>query len=112
MSPAISRGMSALDLTLTPESDPTALYGYRDGIFAVDLLTAALVELDLFSWLANEPADNKSICGAFSLKERPVDVMLTLFVAMGLLRREGESVFLTQLAREHLMKSSPWCLTP
>ena len=48
--------MSALDLTLAPESDPTALYRYRDGIFAVDLLTAALVfvwaglEFTRFAW--------------------------------------------------------------
>ena len=104
--------MTALDLTLAPESDPTSLYRYRDGIFAVDLLTAALVDLDFFTWLAKQPADNKSICRAFGLKERPVDVMLTLFVAMGLLQREGELVSLTQLAREHLVKSSSWCLFP
>lgn len=104
--------MSALDLTLAPESVPTSLYRYRDGIFAVDLLTAALVELDFFSWLAEKSADNQTICRTFGLKERPVDVMLTLFVAMGLLQREGELVSLTQLAREHLVKSSPWGLFP
>ena len=104
--------MSTFDLTAVPQSDPTAIYRYRDGIFAVDLLTVALVELDLFTWLAEETADKEMICRTFDLKERPVDVMLTLFVAMGLLQRQGELVCLTQLAREQLVKNSPWCVAP
>ena len=104
--------MRTLDLTAAPLIDPTSIYRYRDGIFAVDLLTAALVDLDLFSWLAAKPADTPTICRTFDLKQRPVDVMLTLFVAMGLLQRQNELVSLTQLAREQLVKGSPWCLTP
>src|SRR5262245_9132799 len=104
--------MSVLDLTVGPQSDPSSLYRYRDGVFAVDLLTAALVDLDFFTWLAGKPADNESICRAFGVKERPVDVMLTLFVAMGLLQRQGQLLSLTQLAREHLVKHSSWCLYP
>jgi SAM-dependent methyltransferase len=38
--------------------------------------------------------------------------MLTLFVAMGLLRRENETFHLTDMAREHLVKGSPWFLGP
>jgi len=41
-----------------------------------------------------------------------VDVMLTLFAAMGLMRREGGTCSLTQLAKEHLCSSSPWCIAP
>jgi hypothetical protein len=32
--------------------DPTPLYRIRDGVYAPDLLIAAVVEFDLFSWLA------------------------------------------------------------
>ena len=33
-----------LDLTRAPQSDPLRLYRYRDGIYAVDLLIAAVVQ--------------------------------------------------------------------
>jgi len=46
------------------------------------------------------------------LKQRPVDVMLTLFTAMGLLQRDGEIFRLTDLAKEHLCQSSPWSIAP
>jgi predicted O-methyltransferase YrrM len=104
--------MGTLDLTLAPETDPTAIYRYRDGMLAVDLLTAALTGLDFFTWLNEHPSDQKTICRALELKERPVDVMLTLFVAMGLLQREQEIFRLTKMAREHLVKGSPWHLAP
>jgi SAM-dependent methyltransferase len=76
------------------------------------LLTAAICHLDFFNWLNAHPADSKTICESLGLKERPVDVMLTLFAAMGLVDREGEICRLTELAKEHLNKSSPWCIAP
>ncbi len=43
---------------------------------------------------------------------RPTDVMLTLFVAMDLLRREGDIYRVTPMAAEHLVASSPLSLGP
>ena len=34
-----------------PLSDPTSILRYRDGIYAVDLLTAAITEFRLFDYL-------------------------------------------------------------
>ncbi len=104
--------ITADDLLRRPSTDPTLIYRYRDGLYAADLLTAAMCHLDFFSWLSSHPADPKTICRSLGLKERPLDVMLTLFTAMGLLRRDGEAVVLTDLAREHLSPSSPWCIAP
>jgi hypothetical protein len=95
-----------------PETDPTSLYRYRDGLYAADLLTAALVELDLFSHLDRHPSDADALCRDLNITARPADVMLTLFVAMGLLQRDGETYRLTTLAREHLVNASPWFLGP
>jgi predicted nicotinamide N-methyase len=95
-----------------PQTNPTSLYRYRDGLYAVDLLTAALVEFDLFTYLARHPSDTATTCRSLDIKERPTDVALTLFVAMGLLRRDGEIYHLTELAREHLVSGSPWFLGP
>lgn len=100
------------DLTRQPHTDPTDIYRYRDGLYAVDLLSAAITGLDFFTWLAAHPADLTAICGALEIQERPTDVMLTLFTAMGLVRKQGEVFELTEMAREHLTADSPWFLGP
>jgi len=99
-------------LTSPPATDPTSIYRSRDGLFAADLLTAALVWLDFFTWLSDHPSDKAGICSALDIKERPTDVMLTLFVASGLLQAENGIFKLTALAREHLVKDSPWFIGP
>jgi 3-hydroxy-5-methyl-1-naphthoate 3-O-methyltransferase len=100
------------DILRHPDTDPTSIYRYRDGLYAVELLTAAICHLDLFSWLSESPADKTAICRAFGLRERPADVMLTLFTAMGHLQNENGIFSLTALAREHLVKISPWFIGP
>lgn len=105
--------MQGLDLTRAPQTDPLSIYRFRDGMYAADLLTAAIAHLDFFSWLADHPADTAAICRHFATHERPTDVMLTLFAAMGLVERDHQGAFhLTALAREHLVKSSPWFIGP
>src|SRR6185369_16444574 len=82
--------MPPFDLRTVPGSDPTSIYRYRDGLYAADLLACALVFLDLFSWLDQHQGSAKEICRKFSIAARPADVMVTLFVAMGYLKRDGE----------------------
>lgn len=100
------------DLTTIPATDPTTIYRQRDALYASEMLIAALKELDLFSWLAGGPQTIESICRQFGFHARPVDVMTTLFVASGWLRREGEKLVLTETAREHLVHDSPWFIGP
>ncbi|HSH94934.1 MAG TPA: methyltransferase [Roseimicrobium sp.] len=100
------------DFTRTPETDPLDIYRQRDGLYAVDLLTAAVARFDFFTWLSGKSASNADICAHFGFHARPVDVMLTLFASMGLLVRDGDNVKLTQKAQEHLVKGSPWNLAP
>jgi acetylserotonin N-methyltransferase len=100
-----------IDLTATPVTDPLAIYRYRDGLYAVDLLATAL-QLDFFTWLAAHPGDVEHICGHFGFYHRPVDVMLTLFAAQGWVRQEGGVFHATDTAREHLCSSSTWFLGP
>jgi hypothetical protein len=95
-----------------PETDPTLIYRQRDGLYAVDMLTAAVSHLDLFTRLAEQPADLPALCRALDVRERPADVMLTLLTAMGLLQNRGGVFSLTTLAREHLVASSPWFIGP
>jgi SAM-dependent methyltransferase len=105
---------SHLDLLEPPTTDPTSIYRYRDGLYAVDLLTAAISHLDFFTWMnqQRQPVDLPAICRQLQLRERPTDVMLTLFTAMGLLERANEQFRLTPMAREHLVATSPWNIGP
>jgi predicted O-methyltransferase YrrM len=100
------------DLLAAPATSPASLYRYRDGLYAADLLTAAIVELDLFTWLAARPATLAGVCRHFGVQRRPADVLVTLCVARGYLRRDGETLSVTDLAREHLVASSPYFLGP
>jgi SAM-dependent methyltransferase len=104
--------MQPTDLTRLPQTDPTLIYRYRDALYATDLLTVALVELDLFTWLKEHPGDKEAICRHFGITARPTDVMLTLLTAMGFLEVRSGAFHPTQLAREHLAKDSPWFLGP
>ena len=100
------------DLRSAPQTDPVAVYRVRDGIYAPDMLLTGIVHLDLFSWLAQTPATRAEICRAFETADRPTDVMLTLFAAMGLVEERGGVFHLTGTASEHLVKTSPWFLGP
>jgi predicted O-methyltransferase YrrM len=104
--------MHSHDLTSAPATDPVEIYRVRDGLYAADMLLTALVHLDLFSWLDTHPATQSEICRAFDLADRPADVMLTLFAAMGLVERRSGVFHLTALAHEHLVRDSPWFLGP
>jgi hypothetical protein len=100
------------DLTRLPKSDPTEIFRYRDGLYAPELLATALTGLDFFSWLAKSPATAQRICAEMGLAERPVDVMLALFSAMGFIERRHETFHLTEVSREFLVRDSPWFIGP
>jgi len=99
------------DLTAAPATDPLNIYRYRDGLYAVDLVTAAL-SVDFFSTLAAQPGSIADICARFGFTERPVDVMLTLFATQGWVRAEDGVFHVSATAREHLCADSEWFLGP
>ena len=100
------------DLRTAPQTDPVDIYRVRDGIYAADMLLTAIVHLDLFSRLGEQPTTKEELCRALGTVDRPTDVMLTLFAAMGLIEERQGTFHLTKLASEHLVKSSPWFLGP
>jgi SAM-dependent methyltransferase len=96
--------------------DPTALYRLRDGVYATDLLIAAVVEFDLFSWLADGgPVPSAVLRAELGLADRPADVLLTYCAALGLIDRhlpDDDRIGLGDLARHHLVAGSPMDLRP
>jgi hypothetical protein len=99
-------------LTTRATTDPTAVYRYRDGLYAADLLTAAIVHFDFFSWLAAHPSTLDTICVEFDFASRPADVLLTLAATNGLVRCTEGVYAVTDTAREHLVSGSPFHLAP
>lgn len=99
-------------MLVLPAADPTDIFQQRDGVYSGPLLALAIVRLNLFSRLAERPASLRAICGALHLAERPADVMLTLFAAMGFLRNSGGKYHATKLARQFLDARSRWFLGP
>jgi len=66
------------DLLAVPSTDPVDIYRVRDGIYAADMLLTAIVHLDLFSRLAEEPATVEEICRSLHTTARPTDDVLDL----------------------------------
>ena len=101
------------DLTSLPGSDPTRAYGYRDTLYAADLIAAALVHFDVFSALGDAPATLEQFCARHRFARRPADVLLTLCVANEFVMCNGDGSFaLTGTGRDFLTKGSPWGLGP
>lgn len=97
-----------------PVSDPAAILRYRDGQLASELLASAITHFNFFTWLAAHPKCTlDSIIAHFHFEERPLDVLMTLCRANGLITtNEAGEHELTATASEHLVSNSPWFLGP
>ena len=101
------------NLTQLPLTDPAQILRYRDRQYAAELLAAAIVHLDLFSWLKdNAGVHTDALRTHFDFAERPADVLLTLWRANGLIVTQEEQHSLTPLAEEFLCDVSAWNLRP
>jgi hypothetical protein len=106
---------STMDLSGTPQTDPALLLRFRDRQYAADMLAVAIGKLNLFSWInARGTVSTEAIGEHFQLAARPLDVLLTLCRASGLIHTEASTAEhrLTALGEEHLVDSSPYFLGP
>jgi predicted O-methyltransferase YrrM len=104
--------MPIRSLTTAALTDPTAVYRYRDGLYAADLITASVVHFDFFTWLADHPSTLHTICAELDLAPRPADVLLTLAASNGLVECADGVFAVTAMAREHMVAGSPFFLGP
>ncbi len=100
--------------TLGPRSSisPDELIRLRDSIYSADLLITAIAHFDFFSKLEEMPLNIVGILNKFQLKERPADVMLTLFKSMGLIKLKNDIYSNTELAKEYFIGESERSLVP
>lgn len=103
--------MSA-SLTTPPQSDPGGILNLRDRQYAAELIAAALLHFDLFTWLdKNSGAPPEKIAADLGLVARPLDVLLTLCRAYGFVATNNAGgIELTTTGREFLVSGSAWFL--
>ncbi|MFM9966240.1 MAG: methyltransferase [Planctomycetaceae bacterium] len=98
--------MSAEPL-IPPTTDPTSIFEFFRGSYGTELLTAAVVEFDLFRQLVEQPKSFDELRSEIGLQRRPAVVLFTALRAMGLLTRDSQARFsLTPLSREHLVSGA------
>ncbi len=101
------------ELNQHPSTDPAQLLRYRDRQYASELLAAAIVHLDLFTWLKKHAeSTTEELIAHYHFAERPADVLLTLLRANGLIVTTEGRHSITSLADEFLTSNSPWNLHP
>jgi O-methyltransferase domain len=101
-------------LTTLPTSDPSQILRYRDRQYAAELITAALMHADFFTWLHQRgSATSEEICAHFGFVDRPVDVLLTLCRANNFLTtNDDQRHHLTAQSEEYFVSDSPWFMGP
>ena len=109
LSPPVSHPLAIL-----PSTDPAQILQLRDRQYGAELIAAALLHYDFFTWLKSHAgASLDMICQHFGWVARPGDVLLTLCRAYGFVATDAAGGNrLTPVAEEHLVKDSPWFLGP
>jgi predicted O-methyltransferase YrrM len=94
-----------------PQSSPARVIDLRESAFACDLFITAVSHYDFFNRLDKSPLDIDAICKSFNMKKRPADVMLTLFKAYGFIKEKNRKFYLSDTARDYLLKTSDFDLS-
>jgi predicted O-methyltransferase YrrM len=95
-----------------PKTSPERVITLRESAFAQDLFITAVSYFDFFNRLDTSPSDIDTICKSLGIKQRPADVMLTLFKAYGFIKESNKKYSLSQTARDYLIKGSNFDLSP
>lgn len=87
-----------------PDTDPTPIFELYRGNYATELLTAAVVEFNVFGRLAQGAVPPEELRHVLGLAPRPAAVLFTALRAMGLVVADAAGrLDLSSLAREHLI---------
>ena len=79
--------------------------------FATDLFITAVSYFDFFNRLDESPVDIDTICQSLGIKQRPADVMLTLFKAYGFIKEKNKKYYLSDTSRDYLTNKSGFDLS-
>jgi predicted O-methyltransferase YrrM len=86
-----------------PNTDPTPIFELFRGNHSTEILVAAVCHLQIFEHLHGEPQTWEELKQCVQLEERPMQVIMTALLAMGLLHKDSSGRYSsTELAAEHL----------
>jgi hypothetical protein len=91
---------------------PNELLAYRDGIYASDLLICAVAHFDFFTVLDRSPRSLDDVCTTLQIARRPAEVMVSLFLARHLIKKDSSRYALTEAAQDYLVKGTSHSLVP
>lgn len=94
-----------------PTQDATPIFELFRGVYATQLLTAAVAHFGILEKLAAGPKSAAALQAEIGLERRPFVVLTTALAAMQLLQKKDEAWELTSLAREHLLGAAPFAVT-
>ncbi|MGV3607655.1 MAG: methyltransferase [Planctomycetaceae bacterium] len=103
----MATSLSALD---KPAEDATPIFELFRGVYATQLLTAAVAHFQLFEKLAAGAKNEADLQGELGLERRPFRVLTTALAAMKLLDYREGKWSLTGLSRQHLLPSAPFAV--
>jgi predicted O-methyltransferase YrrM len=100
------------NLSMIPSTSPARIFALRESAFACDLFITAISYFDFFNWLDKYPSDVDTICKSLGIKQRPADVMLTLFKAYGFIKEKNKKYYLSETSGDFLTGNSNYDLSP
>lgn len=103
----MATSLSALD---KPAEDATPIFELFRGVYATQLLTAAVAHFQLFEKLAAGAKNEADLQGELGLERRPFRVLTTALAAMKLLDYREGMWSLTEMSRQHLLPSAPFAV--
>ncbi len=95
----------------TPKTSPELIFKLRESSFADDLFITAVSYFDFFNFLREHPSDIGSICRSLNIKQRPLDVMLTLFKAYGFIEEKDKKFYISDVSNNYLTDKSAFNLS-
>ncbi len=95
----------------TSKTSPELIFKLRESSFANDLFITAVSYFDFFNFLKKHPSDIGSICKSLNIKERPLDVMLTLFKAYGFTEEKDKKFYISDISNDYLTDESVFNLS-
>jgi SAM-dependent methyltransferase len=98
-----------------PTTDPAEVLGLAEGMFAIDVLTAALVRFNAAQALRSGPLDISAWAQRSGMTERATTVVASLFEVLGIIEPAEDAAGswrLSTLATEFLLPDAPWTIVP
>ncbi len=89
-----------------PQIDPAPVFELFRGNYATELLTASVVHFNIFEEIGPNRIDGEILRNKLGFHKRSWNVLLTSLKAFGLIEEEDRKIFLTELAKNSLLKSA------